>query len=260
MLHACAQNPTGIDPTQEQWKELSELLKSKKHLPLFDMVRLRRHCSETSMLKAVRHTRALPRATLSETPLPFDTLLSRATRSCSANRSPRCVLSLEEQTLADEAETNRGQNLGLYGERAGTFSMVTSSPEEKERVLSQVKRVIRPLYSSPPLHGAQLVATILGTPELYEQWYVPASVLTQEFELTSDRLGEVKKMADRIISMRDQLYNKLIELKTPGEWGHIKSQIGTSPLIQTLLARVLTLWTQACSRSPEVSLARKHAV
>jgi hypothetical protein len=40
------------------------------------------------------------------------------------------------------------------------------------------------------------------------------------------RLAEVKKMADRIISMREQLYNKLIELKTPGEWGHIKSQIG----------------------------------
>jgi len=66
--------------------------------------------------------------------------------------------------------------------------MVCASPEEKERVLSQVKRVIRPLYSSPPLQyvcqkstelslipplprsGAQLVATILGTPELYEQW------------------------------------------------------------------------------------------
>lgn len=66
--------------------------------------------------------------------------------------------------------------------------MVCASPEEKERVLSQVKRVIRPLYSSPPLQsvsldqtiwntlivalysGAQLVAIILGTPELYEQW------------------------------------------------------------------------------------------
>lgn len=43
------------------------------------------------------------------------------------------------------------------------------------------------------------------------------------------RLAEVKKMADRIISMREQLYNKLIELKTPGEWGHIKSQIGEYP-------------------------------
>ena len=43
------------------------------------------------------------------------------------------------------------KNLGLYGERAGTVSIVTASPEEKERVNSQVKRVIRPLYSSPPI-------------------------------------------------------------------------------------------------------------
>ena len=43
------------------------------------------------------------------------------------------------------------ENLGLYGERIGTFSMVCSSPEEKDRVLSQLKRVIRPLYSSPPM-------------------------------------------------------------------------------------------------------------
>ena len=41
-----------------------------------------------------------------------------------------------------------------------------------------------------------------------------------------DRLVEVKGMADRIISMRDRLYNKLVDLKTPGEWNHIKSQIG----------------------------------
>lgn len=49
-----------------------------------------------------------------------------------------------------------------------------------------------------------------------------------ESELTP-RLGEVKGMADRIIDMREKLYNKLVELKTPGEWGHIKSQIGTRP-------------------------------
>jgi len=101
------------------------------------------------------------------------------------------------------------KNLGLYGERAGTFSMVCSSTEEKTRVLSQVKRVIRPLYSSPPMHGAQLVATILGTPELYELW-----------------LSEVKMMAERIIKMRDVLYDALVKLDTPGDWGHIKSQIG----------------------------------
>jgi aspartate/tyrosine/aromatic aminotransferase len=47
-----------------------------------------------------------------------------------------------------------------------------------------------------------------------------------ECTLIIDRLKEVKKMADRIISMREKLYNALVELKTPGEWGHIKSQIG----------------------------------
>jgi len=87
--------------------------------------------------------------------------------------------------------------------------MIVSSTEEKERVLSQIKRVIRPLYSSPPIHGAQLVATILGNKELFEEW-----------------LTEVKKMADRIITMRERLFNILTELKTPGKWDHIKSQIG----------------------------------
>jgi len=101
------------------------------------------------------------------------------------------------------------KNLGLYGERAGTFSMIVSSTEERERVLSQIKRVIRPLYSSPPMHGAQIVATILSNQALYDEW-----------------LTEVKKMADRIIAMRERLYDLLVELQTPGEWGHIKSQIG----------------------------------
>lgn len=88
MLHACAQNPTGIDPTQEQWKELSELVKSKKHLALFDMV---------SPLDIVgraltdRHTKVSPLGTLSETPSPSDTLLPKGIRSCSASLSQRYV-------------------------------------------------------------------------------------------------------------------------------------------------------------------------
>ncbi|OCF35937.1 aspartate aminotransferase [Kwoniella heveanensis CBS 569] len=172
LLHACAQNPTGIDPTQEQWKELSELLQAKKHLALFDMA-----YQGFASGDIIRDAYA-----------------------------PRYFVEQGHQIILCQSFA---KNLGLYAERAGTFSMVVSSAEEKERVLSQVKRIIRPLYSSPPIHGAQLVATILGSPELYEQW-----------------LGEVKKMADRIIDMREKLYNLLVELKTPGEWGHIKSQIG----------------------------------
>jgi hypothetical protein len=32
------QNPTGVDPTEAQWRELSDLVKSKKHFAFFDMV------------------------------------------------------------------------------------------------------------------------------------------------------------------------------------------------------------------------------
>lgn len=101
------------------------------------------------------------------------------------------------------------KNMGLYGERVGAFSLVTADPEEKARVDSQLKIVIRPMYSNPPVHGARVANAILSSPELYSQWE-----------------GEVKGMADRIISMREKLYDSLVSLNTPGEWGHIKSQIG----------------------------------
>lgn len=102
------------------------------------------------------------------------------------------------------------KNMGLYGERVGLFSLTTKDAEEKKRVDSQLKIVIRPMYSNPPLHGALLANAILGNAELYQEWE-----------------GEVKGMAERIISMRERLYGLLThELKTPGEWGHIKSQIG----------------------------------
>ena len=79
-------------------------------------------------------------------PTRQDTLSSRDTRSSCASHLPRCVILLWQKIVQPDV-----QNLGLYGERAGTFSMVCSSTEEKARVLSQVKRIIRPLYSSPPL-------------------------------------------------------------------------------------------------------------
>ena len=66
------------------------------------------------------------------------------------------------------------------------------SKEEAERVLSQIKILIRPLYSNPPIHGARIAGTVLSDPELRPQWEV-----------------EVKGMADRIISMRQQLVDNL---------------------------------------------------
>ena len=89
------------------------------------------------------------------------------------------------------------------------YDQIDKAPEERARVDSQLKIIIRPMYSNPPLHGARIASTILRDEQLYRLWE-----------------GEVKHMADRIIQMRDRLYDNLVAQNTPGEWSHIKKQIG----------------------------------
>ncbi|KAF8898685.1 pyridoxal phosphate-dependent transferase [Infundibulicybe gibba] len=173
LLHACAHNPTGVDPTPEQWAQISEVIKERKLFPFFDMA-------------------------------------YQGFASGSTSRDAFAVRHFVEQGHQIALAQSFAKNMGLYGERVGAFSLTTSDPAEKARVDSQLKIVIRPMYSNPPLHGARIASTILGDQTLYSQWE-----------------GEVKGMADRIISMREKLYGMLThDLKTPGEWGHIKSQIG----------------------------------
>lgn len=173
LLHACAHNPTGVDPTQAQWKEISDLIAEKKLFPFFDMA-------------------------------------YQGFASGSTTRDAFAVRHFVSQGHQVALCQSFAKNMGLYGERVGAFSLTTASEEEKKRVESQLKIVVRPMYSNPPLHGAHIASTILSDPELYKQWE-----------------SEVKGMADRIISMRDRLYGLLTNgFQTPGEWGHIKSQIG----------------------------------
>lgn len=87
--------------------------------------------------------------------------------------------------------------------------MVCESVEEKKRVDSQIKILVRPLYSNPPVHGARIASEILNDPALNKQW-----------------LGEVKDMADRIITMRALLKENLEKLGSKHDWSHITSQIG----------------------------------
>lgn len=61
------------------------------------------------------------------------------------------------------------KNFGLYGERVGTLSVVTQSQDQADRVLSQLKLIIRPMYSSPPIHGALIVNEVLGDEALLKQ-------------------------------------------------------------------------------------------
>ncbi|CAD6916362.1 unnamed protein product [Tilletia controversa] len=173
LLHACAHNPTGVDPTQEQWKEISNVVKEKGHFPFFDMAYQGFASGDVDRdAFALRHFIA---------------------------EGHQVALS---QSFA--------KNMGLYGERAGAFSLVGSSTEEKDRLDSQIKIVVRPLYSNPPLHGARIAGTILEDDKLYQQW-----------------LGEVKEMADRIHGMRATLKGLLVDdCGSKLNWDHITNQIG----------------------------------
>lgn len=101
------------------------------------------------------------------------------------------------------------KNMGLYGERIGALTVMTETPEEAKAVESQLKILIRPMYSNPPINGARLVIEILSNPALRKQWE-----------------GEVKDMADRINKMRADLRSGLEAAGSTKSWNHITDQIG----------------------------------
>ena len=91
----------------------------------------------------------------------------------------------------------------------GLLSLVCASAEEAERLESQLKLVIRPMYSNPPIHGARIVAAVLSDPALEAKWR-----------------AECKEMADRIIAMRAALRGALAAAGSTRDWSHVTDQIG----------------------------------
>ncbi|CAG8496837.1 13223_t:CDS:2 [Ambispora gerdemannii] len=173
LLHACAHNPTGVDPTREQWDEISNIIKEQEHFPFFDMA-------------------------------------YQGFASGDTNRDAYALRKFVSDGHHIALAQSFAKNMGLYGERAGTFSIITSSPQEKTVVDSQLKILIRPMYSNPPLNGARIASYVLGNSELNQEW-----------------LSEVKLMADRIITMRDKLKNHLVnDVGSKHPWNHITDQIG----------------------------------
>ncbi|KAI9739488.1 MAG: aspartate transaminase aat1 [Claussenomyces sp. TS43310] len=172
LLHACAHNPTGVDPTPEQWKEISEAIKAGGHFTFFDMAYQGFASGDTD-----------------KDAYPVRLFIKEGHNVMLA------------QSFA--------KNMGLYGERVGAFSIVCEDAAEQKRVDSQVKILVRPFYSNPPIHGARVASTILNDPALNKQW-----------------LGEVKGMADRIIEMRALLKKNLEDLGSKHDWSHITNQIG----------------------------------
>lgn len=84
------------------------------------------------------------------------------------------------------------KNFGMYGQRIGALSLVTGSRKETEVVMSRLKQTARPMYSSPPIHGARLVETVLKDKQLTAEWH-----------------SELKVMSGRMAAMRTGITQKL---------------------------------------------------
>ena len=154
VLHACCHNPTGVDLSGDQWKAVIEEVASHGLIPFLDF----------------------------------------AYQGFGEGLAPdaAAVRSFARAGVPVFVSSSFSKSLSLYGERVGSLSVVAQSGEEAERVLSQLKRLVRTNYSNPPTHGGRVVVTVLTTPDLRTLWE-----------------QELGRMRERIREMRRQLVQKL---------------------------------------------------
>lgn len=133
MLHACAHNPTGVDPTREQWMEIASIMKRRALVPWFD---------------------------------------SAYQGFASGNPEEdawavRYFVSSGHEMFVCQSFA---KNFGLYAERTGCLHIVAAESTSAAAVSSVLESIVRPMYSNPPAHGARVVAKVLGDAELKAEW------------------------------------------------------------------------------------------
>ncbi|MFI8418223.1 amino acid aminotransferase [Serratia sp. NPDC078593] len=141
VFHGCCHNPTGIDPTPEQWTQLAELSVANGWLPLFDF-------AYQGFANGLEED-------------------AQGLRIFAAKHKELIVAS------------SYSKNFGLYNERVGACTVVAADSETADRAFSQVKAAIRANYSNPPSHGAAVVATILSNEALRAIWEQELSDMRQ---------------------------------------------------------------------------------
>ena len=171
LLHACCHNPTGVDLDQDTWAEVASICQERSLIPLID--------SAYQGFNAGLDADAAPIRMMADRGLTFFVTSSYA------------------------------KSFSMYRERVGSLSLVTSSPKEVSHVVSQLKRLVRTIYSSPPSYGAQLVTIALTTPELRTLW--------------EKELGD---MRTRIHEIRQVFADKLAEALPRRDFSFILKQTG----------------------------------
>jgi len=186
VLHACCHNPTGADLTAEQWKQVVAVIREKNLIAFIDM-------AYQGFADGI-----------AEDAVALDLFAASG--------------------LQFLVSSSFSKSFSLYGERVGALTLVTENKEESARVLSQVKRVIRTNYSNPPTHGGAIVAAVLSSPALRQQWE-----------------AELATMRDRIRAMRISLVDKLKKKNVPQDFSFVAKQRGmfsytglTAPQVEQL--------------------------
>ena len=171
LLHGCCHNPTGIDLNQSQWETISDLLLSKKAIPLIDFAYQGFGDGLNEDSEGLRKI---------------------------VQKNPESIIC-----------SSFSKNFGLYSERVGSLTILSSDNLVLENVVSQMKVCIRSNYSNPPSHGGDIVKLILSNPTMRKEW---------EKELSHIR--------NRMKKMRNDLVLKLHKLDSKKDFSFIKSQRG----------------------------------
>jgi aromatic-amino-acid transaminase len=132
VLHACCHNPTGVDPTPEQWQQIANVVKERALVPFLD--------------------------------------IAYQGFGAGLHEDAAVVRLFADMDMTIFVSSSFSKSFSLYGERVGALTIIAGSKDESTRVLSQLKRVIRTNYSNPPTHGGTVVSTVLNTPELFALW------------------------------------------------------------------------------------------
>lgn len=134
ILHACAHNPTGCDPTQEQWQRIADVIESKKLFPFFDSA-------------------------------------YQGFASGDPVRDAFAVRYFVSRGFELFCAQSYAKNFGLYCERVGNLTIVEKDASTSAAVLSQLTLIVRAMYSNPPAFGGRIVDTVLNDPTLRKEWY-----------------------------------------------------------------------------------------
>eukprot|EP01084_Bolivina_argentea_P315832 547326_1 len=153
LLHGCAHNPTGVDPTKQQWNVIADAIRDLGLVPFFD-------CAYQGF----------------------------ATGDLDADAY--AVRLFEQRGFEFFVAQSFAKNLGLYCERAGCASVVTRSKASAKACMSQLCAIVRPMYSNPPAHGARLVKAVLGNAENYRLWKGEMEVMSGRILSMRKRLRE----------------------------------------------------------------------